>query len=218
MRTTIREIVNRQPRTGSWFDIRAADDAATVRIYDEIGYFGVSAQDLAERISKLDVPEITVHINSPGGDVFDGLAIFNALRTHPARIVTRVDGLAASIASAIAQAGDRRVMVSSSQMMIHEAWGICAGPASDMAEFARVLTQQNKVLAELYAERSGRKASYWVPLLAAETWLTAEETVAHGLADEVLMPARQNAKATPSVDTARALAALDERSLALLDI
>lgn len=208
---------------GPWFDVRAESARAVVRIYGEIGWWPTTAEMLAAEIAQLDVPEIEVQINSPGGDVFDGLAIFNALRLHPARIVTRVDGLAASAASAIAQAGDHRVMVSSSQMMIHEAWGVCVGPAQDMLDMAALLEQQNLVLAELYAERSGRPADDLRVLMAAETWFTAQEAVDAGLADEVLIPARQEPVNDKKIDAAQpggdeADRRLDAARLALLGI
>ena len=185
----------RASRTGRWYDIQASTDRAVVRIYDEISWWGITAAQLADEISTITAPEIEVQINSPGGDVFDGLAIFNALRLHPARIITRVDGLAASAASAIAQAGDHRIMVSSSQMMIHEAWGVCVGPAGDMLDMAALLEQQNTVLAELYAERSGGDVDHLRQLMAAETWFTAQQAVDEGLADEVLSPSRQDTPA-----------------------
>lgn len=181
-------------RSGKWYDIsNTADGVAVVRIYDEISWWGVSADVLASEIAQITAGTIEVQINSPGGNVFDGLAIYNALRLHPARVVTRVDGLAASAASAIAQAGDHRIMVSSSQMMIHEAWGACVGNAADMLDMAALLDQQNAVLAELYAERSGGDVEAFRAAMSAETWYTAQAAVDAGLADEVLIPTRQDA-------------------------
>lgn len=188
-------------REGRWYDIsNAAGDVAVIRIYDEISWWGVSADMVAAEIAAITAGTIEVQINSPGGNVFDGLAIYNALRLHPARIVTRVDGLAASAASAIAQAGDHRIMVSSSQMMIHEAWGACVGNAADMLDMAALLEQQNTVLAELYAERSGGNVDEFRALMAAETWFTAQAAIDAGLADELLVPARQDAPANKLTD------------------
>lgn len=178
------------PKSRSWYEIRNADsdEKAVVRIYDEISWWGVTAAELADEIATITAPEIEVQINSPGGDVFDGLAIYNALRLHPATITTRVDGLAASAASVIVQAGDRRVMVQSSQMMIHEAWGVAVGPADVMVEFAALLEQQNDVIADIYALRGEGDADHFKQLMAAETWLTDAATVELGLADEVYVP------------------------------
>lgn len=177
-----------------WYEIRNADgDRAVVRIYEEIGYWGVTAEDFAREVEAITAPEIEVQLNSPGGDVFDGIAIFNLLRAHDARIITRVDGLAASAASVIAQAGDQRIMVEASQMMIHEAWGLAIGPADEIRAFADLLDRQNEVIANIYASRSDGDAKKFRDLMAAETWLTHDGAVELGLADEVLIPPRQAA-------------------------
>ena len=202
----------RAPR-GPWYSIsNATAERAQVRIYDEIGYWGVDADTFARDLESITAGEIEVAINSPGGSVFQGLAIYNALRTHPARVVTRVDGLAASAASFIAQAGDDRIMVESSQMMIHDAMAAVAGNADDMREVADFLDRQSANIAELYASRSGMDVAKFVDMMAAETWMTATEAVEHGLADSVLKPERQNAadnKISPhaATDTAAADAA-----------
>lgn len=197
---------NRIPQSmaGGWYSIKNADDGdkAVIRIYDEISWFGITADDFARDLENVTAGELEVQINSPGGDVFDGLAIFNALRTHPARVTTRVDGIAASAASVIAQAGDHRVMVESAQMMIHEAWGIAIGPAADMREMAELLEKQNGVIAAIYAARSEKDADHFRQLMGTDTYLTDQETVDLGLADEVHVPPRKNAatKAEPQVN------------------
>lgn len=178
------------PRNATWYSIRNQDgDKAVLRIFDEIHWlFGVDAAQFSADLAEITAPEIEVQINSPGGDVFDGVAIYNQLRAHPARITTRVDGIAASIASVIVQAGDRRMMMSASQQMIHEAWGLAIGPASEMREFADLLDKQTDVIAGIYAERSGRKAGELRSMMEGETWLSADEAVDAGLADEVIAP------------------------------
>lgn len=187
-----RRVMARLPAKGrSWYEIKnAAGSTAVVRVYDEIGY-PVTADEFARDLEAISADQIEVHINSPGGDVFDGVAIYNALRAHPARITTRVDGIAASIASVVAQAGDHRVMLSGSQMMVHEAWGLAIGPASEMREYAALLDKQSDVIASIYAERSDRPESRFRQMMTDETWLTADETVAAGLADEIRKPARK---------------------------
>lgn len=176
-----------------WFEIKnAAGEKAIVRIYDEISYWGVSASEFASRLADITASEIEVQINSPGGDVFDGIAIYNALRTHPATITTRVDGLAASAASLIVQAGDHRVMMQSSQMMIHEAWGGFVGGADDMVEYAKVLDRINDAMADAYSVRSGADRDEILSLMEAETWMSADEAVQLGLADEVIDPSQKD--------------------------
>lgn len=184
-----REVLNRLTDHRRWYAINnKAGPVATVRIYDEIGFFGVTAENFVAEIDQISAPEMVVAINCPGGDVFDGIAIYNALRTHPAKVTTRVDSLAASAASLIVQAGDSRVMLSSSQMMIHEAWGISVGTAKDMREFAGLLDKQSDILASVYAARSGKDVGEFRTLMTDETWLTDKEAVEQGLADEVIEP------------------------------
>lgn len=165
---------------------------ATIRIYDEIGWFGITADEVAAELEKITAEEIEVQISSLGGDVFDGIAIYNALRAHPAKITTRVDSLAASIASVIAQAGDHRIMLTGSQMMIHEAWGFAIGRASEMRQLADILDKQSAIIASIYAERADEStAEEFMELMVAETWFDHDEAVAAGLADEVVKPAKQ---------------------------
>src|SRR6266536_1902400 len=148
----------RQGRT-DWYRIKAqANGTAEVAIYDEIGYFGITAGDFLTELKALDVKRIDVRINSPGGDVWDGLAIYNSLRNHPAEITTYVDGLAASAASIIVQAGDHRVAAKASEVMIHEAWGLVVGNAADMRDTADRLDQASGVIAGVYAYAGRDKA------------------------------------------------------------
>jgi ATP-dependent protease ClpP protease subunit len=179
----------RQP---DWYRIvnKAEQDRTELYIYDEIGWFGTTAGEFVDKLAEVETGQIDVHINSIGGSVFDGIAIFNALRTHDARIKTQVDSVALSIASVIAQAGDERVMVAGSQMMIHEAWGLAIGAADDMREYADLLDTQTDNIAGIYADRvggSGKKA-HFLSLMTGEKWMNASEAVDEGLADSVLKP------------------------------
>lgn len=206
VRERLRTRAQNRPGGASPFVIRNADgatgDTAEVRIYDYIdswgGAWGISAQEFAEQISAITAPKILVAINSPGGDVFDGIAIYNALRLHSAHITTRVDGLAASIASVIAQAGDHRQVVTGGQVMIHKAWGIVLGNADEMRSYADVLERQDANLAGIYAERTGGDTARFAELMAAETWMTAGEALDEGLVDEIISPVRQD---TPDANT-----------------
>ncbi len=177
-----------------WYRItnKAAGEgvAPEVFIYGEVGWDGVTADDLIRDLAAIEADSINVRVNSPGGSVFGGVAIYNALRTHPAQITTLVDSLAASVASVIAQAGDVRKMVQHSQMMIHEAQGIAIGAGSEIRDYADLLDKQSDLIASIYADRAGKSAGVFRALMNAETWFTAEEAVAEGLADEVLIPER----------------------------
>ncbi|PKQ22878.1 MAG: hypothetical protein CVT65_11055 [Actinobacteria bacterium HGW-Actinobacteria-5] len=197
---------------GRWYDVRnTTGQRAVVRIYDEISFLGITAEEFAADLAKIDAETIEVQINSPGGNVFDGIAIYNTLRAHPARIITRVDGLAASIASVIVQAGDERQMAASAQMMVHQAWGACVGNADEMADMAQVLKRQNDVLIEIYATRSGRNTSRLRQLVNAETWLTAKEAVTEGLADVVLGDGKTTSNRHANLD-------MGDAALMLLDL
>lgn len=179
-----------QQREAGYQILNTADEA-TVRVYDEIWEFGVNASDLIAELDQITAPKMRVEINSPGGNLFDGIAIFNALRNHPAHITTRVDALAASAASIIAQAGDHRVMLDASQMMIHNAWALSVGDTNDHADMAQLLQQQDEVIAGIYASRSGKDVDHFRTLMGKETWLTAARAVEEGLADEVVEPVRK---------------------------
>ncbi|SFK92543.1 ATP-dependent protease ClpP, protease subunit [Streptosporangium canum] len=169
-----------------WYRItNLADGAAEVVIYDEIGFWGVTAADFIRDLKAVAATEITLRVNSPGGDVFDGIAIHNVLRNHPATVTTHVDSLAASIASVIALAGDRIIMQPHSQMMIHDAAGMCIGNGSDMHDMAAMLDRQSDNIAAVYVERAGGTLAEWRERMRAETWMSADEAVAAGLADEV---------------------------------
>ena len=171
-----------------WFRMEATGgDSADVYIYDVIdSYWGVNASEFVTELAALDVENINLYVNSPGGSVFDGTAIMNALRRHKAHVTATVDGLAASAASFIVQAADEVVMGFGAEMMIHEASAVCWGNAADMEETAKVLNQLSETIASVYAERAGGTTEEWRTAMHAETWYTAEEAVAAGLADRVV--------------------------------
>lgn len=166
------------------------DGPARLDVYDDIGpggWFsdGVTAKDVAGQLAGIRGP-LDVHISSSGGDVFDGLAIADAIRSHPAPVTTYVDGLAASIASVIAQAGEKRVMAPGSMLMIHDAWGFpddCN--EAGLLKMAATLGKVSDNLAQQYADRAGGTPGQWRDAMKQETWYTADEAVAAGLADEV---------------------------------
>lgn len=160
-------------------------------IYDVIGedffFGGVSALEVAEVLSdNADADTVTVRINSPGGDVFDGVAIYNALRAHPGQVITQIDGLAASAASVIAMAGDSIRIAEQAQMMLHRAWTIALGDVHDMQKTAELLESIDEGAIALYSHRSGTSKKQIRGLVDAETWLTADQAVERGLADQII--------------------------------
>jgi ATP-dependent protease ClpP protease subunit len=157
-----------------------------VDIYDEIGFFGVSAAEFLSDLRQI-TSDVELHINSPGGDVFDGIAIFNVLKQRPGNVRVIVDGLAASAASFIAQAATPGCleMAPHSQMMIHDGFAMGIGTADDMRELADQLDQASDNIASIYAGRSGKPVAYWRSKMQAETWYTDAGAVADGLADKI---------------------------------
>ena len=180
----------------SWFTARAAqsDGEAEIVIYDEIGMFGITAKDFHSELRGLGaVSHINLRINSPGGSVFDGLAIYNMLARHKATVTVTVDGIAASIASVIAMAGDAVVMPENSMMMIHDPSGIVVGTSKEMRDLADALDKIKGSLIGAYAAKSSMGREAIARLMADETWLTAEEAVEMGFADSVSEPMKMAA-------------------------
>lgn len=180
-----------KPAAGArpWYEIKAAagDGPAEVRIYDSIGWYGITAKDFAAELDGIKAPEITLRINSSGGDVFDGFAIYNLLRDHPAKITTVVDGFAASIASVIALAGDEIHVHEASVVMIHDPWGVGIGNAKELRQLADVLDKSIAApMAKLYADRMDRPIDEIRNLMESETWYTGEEAVESGFADTLI--------------------------------
>lgn len=178
----------RPPSKRQWYRIQnAADDPTTadVWIYDEISWWGISAQSFVQELQAVAAATINLHLNSPGGDVFDGIAIYNALRYHPAKVVARVEGIAASIASVIAMAGDEVVMAPHATMMIHDPWAMVMGNAADLRKEADVLDQIGENIAGIYREQGGGKLKQWRDRMLEETWLSDQEAVDIGLADRI---------------------------------
>ena len=171
--------------------VTAFDGVAEVLLFDEIGWYGIRAEDVIHQLADVTATTINLRINSPGGDVFDGVAIMNALADHPATVNVTVDGLAASAASFIAMAGDTITMNRGAQMMVHDASGLCIGNASDMAEMVDLLDRISNTIAALYAERAGGTVEDWRATMRAETWYSAPEAVTAGLADQAVGPASE---------------------------
>lgn len=172
--------------------VEDAEEGTEIFIYDEIGgSAGVSADDFVKDLNNITADNIMLRINSPGGSVFDAIAMYNALIQHPANVHVRVDALAASAASIVAMAGDTIEMMVGSQLMIHDALGMEQGNAKDMREMGLFLDKQSDNIASIYAARVGDKSpealKEWRNLMLAETWMFAQEAVDVGLADQVYM-------------------------------
>lgn len=170
------------------FSIRAAVEGqpAEILLYDEIGWFGVTAKEFVLALAKLGDGPINLRINSPGGDVFDGMAIHNALISRAAPVNVTIDGIAASAASFIAMAGTTIAMHELSQLMIHNAWGLCLGNRHDMLDVATELEKLDGQMAAVYARRAGKPVADLAAAMDAESFYTSTEAKAFGLCDTVI--------------------------------
>jgi len=175
----------------SWYLIRALDGGAELSIHDEIGAYGVSAKDFINELGRLPGDAaLTLRLNSPGGSVFDAVAIYNALKRHAGPVTVTIDGIAASAASYIAMAGDSVVMPENAFLMIHDPSGLVMGTAADMRAMAEALDKIAGALVKGYAAKSGKAEDDIAALMAAETWFTATEAVEAGLADTLAEPVK----------------------------
>nr|WP_306685392.1 ClpP-like prohead protease/major capsid protein fusion protein [Shewanella oncorhynchi] len=173
----------------SWYSLKAQNGNAELMIYDEIGGWGISAQQFARDLQALGkVGTITARIHSPGGDVFEGMAIYNMIKGHPAHKVCYIDGLAASMASVIAMAFDEVIMPENAMMMVHKPWGGTLGDAEDMRKYADLLDKVEGNLVGAYQHKTGLSEDELHALLAAETWLTGREAVEKGFANTLTDP------------------------------
>jgi ATP-dependent Clp protease protease subunit len=162
---------------------------AEIYLYGDVGddwFGGVTAKQFADdlkAIGKVDL--ITVRINSPGGDVFQGLTIYRLLVDHPAKIVVHIDGLAASIASVIAMAAEEIHISEAAFLMVHNAWGFAIGSADEMRTMASLLDKTTASIKDVYIARTGKSAEQIKTWMDAETWFTAQEAVDFGFATDV---------------------------------
>jgi ATP-dependent Clp protease, protease subunit len=167
--------------------------ATTIDLFDEIGAYGVSAKDFRAQLNDV-TGNIVLRINSPGGDVFDGLAIFNSLVAHDGFVRIEITGVAASAASIIAMAGDEIAIAENAFLMIHNAWGVTIGNQDDHDEASDLLGQIDNSLANTYAKRTGLDIRAIARMMADETWFGSTDAKANGFATEIIQPRAVNAK------------------------
>lgn len=176
-------------------EFKARGSTGEIWLYDQIGPSfwgdGITDKQFQKELSALGkVTTINLRINSPGGDVFHGTTIYNLLKSHPARVVVDIDGLAASIASVVAMAGDEIRIAGNAMMMIHNPHGMAVGDSSEMKRVAALLDQVKVNLADTYAARTGNGRAQVQAWMDDETWLTADAAVQMGFADAVTQEQR----------------------------
>ena len=169
------------------YKMKAEGEKAEILLYDVIdGFGGITAKQFVQDLQKLgDVPNITVRINSPGGSVFEGTAIYNALKNHPAKIDVFIDGMALSMASVIAMAGDKITIAENAMIMIHEPSISVSGTAKRLRKTADTLDKTKQSILTSYVKRTGKSEDEVAVLMALETWMTADEALEHGFVDEI---------------------------------
>lgn len=172
------------------FEATASENVAKLIIYGDIGESwwddnSTSANDIENALKSIDANEIHVHINSLGGDVFDGIAIYNLLKNHDAKVIIHIDGVAASAASLIAMSGDEVIMNTGSMIMIHEASTWVWGTKTDIQKTLNALEGIDKSIANIYMTRFKGEKEDVEKLIVAETWFTDEEAVELGFADKI---------------------------------
>lgn len=190
-----------------------ADEPNTISIYDVIGedYWsggGFTAKRMAAALRAIGANDVTVNLNSPGGDMFEGLAIYNLLAEHPGAVTVRVMGLAASAASILAMAGDRIEMGLGSFLMIHNCWGVVVGNRNDMRAAADIFAQFDGAMADIYVHRSGQSKPDVEQWMDAETYLSASEAVTRGFATGTFESPKADPAARAEMSARRRLDAL----------
>ena len=191
-----------QPHEGTTGSIpritNAAGPRASIYLYDVVSkWTAVNAQDFQRQLSAIKAKDIDVHINSPGGSVFEGLAIYNLLRAHPAKVTVHVDGLAASVASVIALAGDEIEITEGAQFMIHDASVATSGNARQLRKDAELVEQISQSITDIYVSRTGRPRADIRKEMEAETWFTADAAVTAKFATRVVRAPRAAAQWKP---------------------
>ena len=183
----------------TWYQIKAKENkpkSADVSIYDEIGMWGVSASAFMRDLKSLgELDEINLSIHSPGGDVLDGWAIYNALKNNKAKVTARVEGLAASMASVILMAADEIEIPENAYVMIHNPWGVAIGDAEELRDTAELLDKLGNGLVNAYASRTGNDEDEIREMMSAETWMDGKEAVERGFADTLLNGVALSARA-----------------------
>lgn len=191
VRSVPARFVNRAPTQEDKFwrvENRADEDVADLYLFDEVSFYGIDANSFRAELDAVKASKLRLRINSPGGDVFDGIAIANLLRARDPKFEVVVDGLAASVASLIAVAGGRLTMSPNSQLMIHDAFTVVPGTADDLRAMAKVMDKISDNIASAYAAKAGGDPAEWRKRMKVETWFTASEAVESGLADESVQP------------------------------
>jgi ATP-dependent protease ClpP protease subunit len=182
---------------------QTGNDETTVTLYDEIGAFGAGSKEFLADLGKLSGQHIHLRINSPGGSVVEGTAIYNALRRHEGGLTVHIDALAASMASVVAMSGSPVLIADNALLMIHNPWTVSMGESKDLRKEADLLDKLKVNLRNAYVRKTGMDAEEIAKMMDEETWLDAVEAVALGFADAIEEGVAAAATATPEMLRAR---------------
>jgi ATP-dependent protease ClpP protease subunit len=171
--------------TPAWRLVNADSERPKMYVYDVIGGWDLDASSFVQAVHSVTAPAMDVHVNSPGGLVFDAVAMYEALRGSSATVDMHIDGLAASAASFLAMAGDSVDIAKGGRMMIHDAAGATWGNPADLREMADLLDEVSADISGYYADRAGGSPEMWRAAMQAETWYSSSQAVDAGLADRV---------------------------------
>lgn len=190
-------------------------EAGTITFRGFVGDYdnGISADDFRDVLAEHGGKDVTIHLNSEGGSVTDGLSIYNAISQHEGEVTVHVDALAASIATVICCAADKVVMNSNAKYMVHRCWTAAMGNCKDFRQIADTMEMLDGDIAAVYSERTGMKPEALLTIMDAETWLTAEEAVALGFVDEVHEVKKAKPKAESKAEIMATLAPAFQRGL-----
>lgn len=187
--------------------VAAADDDRSISMYDVVGEDwydeGITLARTAGILRKLGEGDVVVNINSPGGDMFEGIAIYNLLKAHKGHITVNVLGMAASAASIIAMAGDTINIGKSAFLMIHNCWTYAVGNSQGFAQLSDELTQFDKGMAQIYVDKTGLNERRIIDMLDEETWLSGDDAIEMGFADGFLSSETETKKIEDNVNAVR---------------
>jgi len=172
---------------GRKLEIRNSDDVSHVYMYDAIGgYWGIDPESFVNQLNDIDSPEIVLHINSPGGDVFDARAIATAIKQHKSKVTAQIDGLCASAATYISAACESVSMAAGGFYMIHEGWTLAMGNKKDLGKTIQLLEKVDDSILNDYQKKTGLDRDQLAAWMAEETWFSASEAKDHGFIDSLI--------------------------------
>ena len=162
-------------------------DAGTITMRGGIGDFEnhISANDFLDALTEHSGADVTIHMDSEGGSVTDGLSMYNAICQYSGKVTVHIDSIAASIATVVAASADKVIINSTGRMMVHRAWTVAMGNCKDFRSMADIMDAMDRDIAETYAARSSSDADKWIEIMDKETWFSAKEALEIGLVDEI---------------------------------